>query len=155
MKYSFIVSPLLLIYISFLLNSCNLATKYYYVYTANDGYNENYFLWVDSTKCGLTINNTSLHFDELKIYFPSNQSSIQAYCETYLKYVDNNMGEIVDSVETCDWYFDLNENDLRVEENPYTLLYITQQNTTILLDTLYRKRNQLTWFDRIPLPKLH
>lgn len=124
-------------------------------YTSNDGYNQSYFLWTDSNKCSITLQDSNLIYNKVEIYFPADQSIIAANCEPSIKYIDNNLGEIIDSIETCAWYFHLSEKDFRFQNNSFCLLYIIQEDSTLHIDTLYRKEKKLTILDKIPLPKLH
>ncbi len=145
--------------LALVVNSCDyLATEEYYTYTKNDGYNESYILWNDSSRCGAIICDTTIKFDGLKLLFPSDNSTIKGYYETYYKPVRNEKSEkreIVDSVKNYAWYFDVNESDNRIEENSFTILYFLNDNTIVVVDTLYRKKEQITIIDRLPLPKLH
>jgi hypothetical protein len=81
-----------------LLGSCDFGGSEYYTYSTNDGYNEIYFLWGDSSRCGVTICDTSIKFDGLKLFFPSDNSSIKGYCETYYLPIKNNKRELVDII---------------------------------------------------------
>lgn len=138
-----------------LLGSCDFGGSEYYTYSTNDGYNEIYFLWGDSSRCGVTICDTSIKFDGLKLFFPSDNSSIKGYCETYYLPIKNNKRELVDSTKTCGWHFDLTENDYRIKENPFTIIYMYSGKKIVLVDTLFRKKEEITLIDKLPLPKLH
>lgn len=139
----------------FMLNSCDLGTREYYTYTANDGYNETYCLWDDSSRCGVIISDTTIKFDGLKLIFPSDNSAIKGYCEIYYLPVRNDKREIVDSVANCGWFFDIKENDYKIQENSFTIINMLNGTKVVLVDTLFRKKEKITLIDRLPLPKLH
>jgi hypothetical protein len=141
--------------LAFLFSSCDFGTREYYTYTTNDGYNEIYFLWGDSSRCGLTICDTTIKFDGLNLFFPSDKSAIKGYCETYYVPIRNDKREIVDSVANCGWHFDITENDPRIAENSFTILYMLNGNALVFVDTLFRKKEKITILDQLPLPKLH
>lgn len=147
---------LLCLSLSLIFNSCDFGSEEYYTYTTSEAYNETYINWFgDSSRCGVIINDTMLNFDGLKLYFPSNKSTTKAYCETYYLPIKNEKREIVDSVKNCGWYFDIPENDYRVKENSFAILYFMNGNRKVLEDTLYRKKEKITLIDKLPLPKLH
>jgi hypothetical protein len=112
-------------------------------------------LWGDSSRCGLTICDTTIKFDGLKLFFPSDKSAIKGYCETYYVPIRNDKREIVDSVANCGWHFDITENDPRIAENSFTILYMLNGNALVFVDTLFRKKEKITILDQLPLPKLH
>ncbi len=138
-----------------ILNSCGFGESEYYTYTTNDGYNEIYFLWADSSKCGVTICDTTIKFDGLKLFFTFDNSTVNADCEKYFSHIKNDKREIVDSVENCAWYFNIPENDSRIKENSFATLYLLNGKAIVLVDTLYRKKEKITIIDQLPLPKLH
>lgn len=138
-----------------LIGSCDFGTSEYYTYTTNDGYNEIYFLWGDSSRCGVTICDTSIQFDGLKLFFPSDKSTIKASCEIYYLPIKNSKREVVDSTKTCGWHFEITENDYRIKENPFTIIYMYSGKSIVLVDTLFRKKEEITLIDQLPLPKLH
>lgn len=138
-----------------LLGSCDFGTSEYYTYTTNDGYNEIYFLWGDSSRCGVTICDTNIQFDGLKLFFPSDKSSIKGSCEIYYLPIKNSKREVVDSTKTCGWHFEITESDYRIEENPFTIIYMYSGKSIVLVDTLFRKKEEITLIDQLPLPKLH
>lgn len=138
-----------------LMYSCDFVYKEYYNYTSNDGYNEAYILWNDSSRCGLIINDTTLIYDEVNLVFPSDNSNYKGYCEKYFKNIRNDKDEIIDSAEFCAWYFDIQEKDPKLDENTFAILHVLNHSAQVSVDTLYRKKEIVTLLDRIPLPKMH
>lgn len=103
----------------------------------------------------MTIKDSSIKYDELKLYFPSDNSSITNHCEPYYNYIRDSSRLIVDSVELCANYFKIREDDPRILDNDHVILNIYMRNTLIKRDTLFREKVTQTFLDRLPLPKLH
>lgn len=138
------------------LASCDFSTREYYIYTNNeDSDNEIYFLWPDSDskQCGMTIKDTSIEYDKLNLYFPSDQSTVKSHCESYFDYIRDSLNVITDSIEVCVDYFKINENDPRVIDNDHVILYIYKRNSLIMQDTLFREKVEQSFIDRLPLPR--
>lgn len=137
-----------------ILVSCDLSTHKYYLYSNNqDADNEIYFLWPDSSRCGMTIKNSSIDYDTLTLYFPSDKSSINNHCELYYDYIRDSLDVIIDSTEMCADYFAITENDQRVIDNDHVILYIYKRNSLVMQDTLFREKVERSFIDRLPLPR--
>jgi hypothetical protein len=144
----------LFIVLTLLFGSCDLSNDEYYIYS-NNSENEIYFLWPEPSQCGVTINDTSINYDALRLYFPSDKSSINSHCETYYNPIRDTNGVNVDSVEMCDYCFKIAENDPRIIDNEYVIMYINYQNSIVRVDTMYRKKEKITFVDKLGLPKVH
>lgn len=144
----------LIICLTFLFGSCDLSTDEYYKYS-NNSENEIYFLWGEPSRCGVTFNDTTIKYDALRLYFPSDKSNINSHCETYYDLIRDTNRVIVDSVEMCHYCFKITENDPRIIDNEYVIMYINYQNSIVRVDTMYRKKEKITFVDKLGLPKLH
>lgn len=138
-------------------SSCDFSTHEYYIYSNHkEGtLGEIYFLWSDSSQCGMTINDSSFQYDGFKLYFPSDKSTVNSHCESYYDYVRDSTDSVIDSIEQCANYFKINEFDPRIEANELVLLYIFNRNSLVRIDTMFREKETQDFIDRLPLPKLH
>lgn len=140
----------------FVVSSCDFSTHEYYKYTNNkDTDHEIYFMWSDSSQCGMTIKDSNFQYDSLQLFFPSNQSTVVSRCEHYYRNVYDSLGTTIDSIELCANYFNIAEDDPRIPNNDFVILKLYNGKTLRIADTLFRKKVENTFIDRLPLPKLH
>lgn len=130
-------------------SACDFSTHEYYIYSNHkEGtLGEIYFLWSDSSQCGMTINDSSFQYDGFKLYFPSDKSTVNSHCESYYDYVRDSTDSVIDSVELCANYFTINEFNPRIKSNELVLLYIFKRNSLVRIDNMFRKKN--TRFHRL------
>ena len=136
------------------LYSCDMGTDEYYMYSNNADY-ETYFLWGEPSQCCPVIYDTTIKYDALKLFFPSDKSTINSHCETYYNPVKDTNGVTIDSVQMCCDCFKIDENDPRVLDNKFVILNFIHKNAIIRVDTLHRTKEKITLLDKLPLPKLH
>lgn len=103
----------------------------------------------------MTINDSSFQYDEFKLYFPSDKSTVKSHSESYYEYVRDSADSVIDSVEQCANYFKINEFDPRIEANELVFLCVLNRNSIVRIDTVFREKETQDFIDRPPLLKLH
>lgn len=145
-------------FLGILLFSCDFSTHEWYMFETNRNSNEEvYMIWPDSdsAECAISVADTNLNYNNIRVTFPSDKSFLDTYRESYYEYI-NGKGDIrTDSILKWSYYFNIKESDSRILENDYVISEIRLDNKIKRKDTLFRNKVEQSFIDRLPLPKLH
>lgn len=153
MKPQLFFSGLLLL---LLLISCDFSTHEYISY--KDENSSTFFSWYDETskEADFYTEDSTLIFNNLEVYFFSDNSTLKAKTVPGYKYLgdsDNDGRE--DSVKTTFYQFPIAQTDARITENDSVRLIFRIGKMTVRKMILQKSVSESNFLDRIPLPRMH
>lgn len=148
----------LLIFAGFLaiLYACDTETYYHTTFETDDsadfwtvvGWND------DSTTCYVYSMDTTLTYDNARLFFYKDRSTLKSFPKKVWELVDTEDGSL-DSVQVIEQDFTIAQSDQRVKENDSILVIFLQGKKKVKEQVLYKENSKSTFWDRAPLPKLH
>ncbi|MCJ8289248.1 MAG: hypothetical protein HRT58_08240 [Crocinitomicaceae bacterium] len=136
------------------LASCDFSTHEYILYVAHQNSQDEVRLgWGIDSSCYISVSDTTLDFDNVEIVFPSDNSILNSERISYYtrEYIDQVLQE--DSTLHWSYQLDFEENDARVLANDSIFARIRLGNRLLKKITLYKKKTESRFIDRLGIPK--